>query len=74
MRIYVRVIARASFEKVEKLDENQYKIWLTKSPVKGEANKALIKILADYFDVSKSVVEIIGGKTARDKVIEIKTN
>lgn len=72
MRIYVRVTARASLEKVEKIDENQYKVWLKKSPVKGEANKALISILADYFDVPKSAVEIIAGKTARDKMIEIK--
>lgn len=71
MRIQVRVIARASFEKIEKLSEGQYKVWLTKSPVNGEANEALIKLLANHFEVSKSLVEIVGGKTSRDKMVDI---
>ncbi len=71
MRIQVKVITRASFEKIEKLNEGQYKVRLTKAPIKGEANDALTKLLANYFNVSKSSVEIIGGKTFTDKIIDI---
>ncbi len=71
MRIQVRVITRTSSEKIEKLNEGQYKAWLTKAPVKGEANKALVKLLADYFSVSQSAIEIVGGKTSRDKMVDV---
>lgn len=37
----------------------------------GEANAALVKILADYYGVSKSQVEIIRGQKSHQKVVEI---
>lgn len=39
--------------------------------VDGKANKAVIALLADYFEVSKSQVKITGGLTSRNKIIEI---
>jgi uncharacterized protein YggU (UPF0235/DUF167 family) len=71
MRIYAKVIPRASQNKVEKISEGDYKIWLTAAPVDGEANNMLIRTLAKYFGVSKGSLKIIGGKTARKKIIEI---
>jgi hypothetical protein len=71
MRIYVKVIPRSSKNLVEKISEGEYKVKLTAPPVDGEANKMLIKVLADYFGVSKSLVSIIGGKSTRKKLVEI---
>lgn len=71
MRIYVRVVPRASQNRVEKIGECEYKIRLTKSPVKGEANELLIALLAKHFCVAKSLVVIAGGKSARTKIIDI---
>jgi uncharacterized protein YggU (UPF0235/DUF167 family) len=31
----------------------------------------LIEMLADYFDVSKSAIIIVGGKSARTKIVDI---
>lgn len=72
MRIHVKVIPNSSQEKVEKLSNGNFKVWVTKSPEKGKANKAVEKVLADYFNVAKSNVKIIGGKTAREKLVEIE--
>jgi len=44
---------------------------LTAPPVDGQANDMLIKLLADFFDVSKSSIIIVGGKTAKTKIVEI---
>jgi hypothetical protein len=71
MRIYVKVIPKSSRNKIEKISEGEYKAWITAPPVQGKANEALVKVLADYFDVSKSQVDIIGGKTAKTKIVEI---
>lgn len=72
MRIYVKVVPRSSRNKVEKISEEEYKVWITAPPVDGKANDMLIKVLSDYFDVSKSSLSITGGKTARIKIIDIK--
>ena len=72
MRIYAKVSPRSSKNSVEKISEGEYKIKLTAPPVDGAANDMLIEILAEYFNVSKSSVRIVGGKTARHKIIDIE--
>lgn len=71
MRIYVKVIPRSSKNEVTKIAEGEYKVKLTAPPVDGEANDMLIKILAEYFDLPRSSLTIVGGKSARTKIIEI---
>lgn len=71
MRVYIKVLPRSSVNKVEKISEGEYKVKITAPPVDGEANKKLVEVLADYFDVSKSQVNIVGGKSARVKIIDI---
>ncbi len=71
MRIYVRVSPRSSMNKVEKISEGEYKVKLTAPPVDGKANDMLIKILAEHFDVPKSSLNIVGGKSARIKMVDI---
>ena len=39
----------------------------------GQANKSLIKILSNHFDVPKTSVKIIRGLASRKKVIEINS-
>ncbi len=71
MRIYVKVIPRSSKNEITKISEGEYKVKLTAPPVKGKANEMLIKVLAEYFSVSRSSLKIINGKTARVKIVEI---
>lgn len=40
-------------------------------PVDGEANIGLIKVLAKFFKVPKSHIQILHGHTSRDKIVEI---
>jgi uncharacterized protein len=71
MRIYVKVIPRASRNEVVEISEGEYKARLTAPPVGGEANKKLVEVLAEHFGVSKSSILIVGGKTARTKIVDI---
>lgn len=71
MRIYVKVLPRSSRNSVEKTAEGEYKVKLTAPPVDGEANVMLIKVLAEHFDVPKSSLAIIGGASAKTKIVEI---
>lgn len=71
MRIYVRVSPRSSKNSVEKISEAEYKVKLTAPPVDGQANDMLIKVLAGYFGVSKSSLNLIGGKSAKIKMVDV---
>ena len=73
MKINIKVIPRSSESKVVgNMFDGTLKIKLTTPPVDGEANAEMIKLLAKHFKVSKSSIEILKGKTSKNKVIEIK--
>ena len=55
---------------VERIDNNLV-VYLREKPHDGEANEALIKILAKYFNVAKSSVKIVGGVKSRKKIVDI---
>lgn len=71
MKIKVKVISGAHKNIVEKCDDETYTIRTTAISEKGKANKMVIKLLADYFEVAKSEVRIIQGIISRNKIIEI---
>ena len=71
MKIFVSIKPNAKVKKVEKTDEGHFKVWVKESPVGGEANTALIKMLAGYFDIASSRIEIISGHSLKKKVVEI---
>lgn len=69
--IKVKIIPNAKHQKILKLPDGSFKIYLTVPPIEGRANEALIKLLAKKFGVSKGEVEIIRGKKGKEKVIKI---
>jgi uncharacterized protein len=72
MRIYIKVTPRASKNEVIKISEGEYKVKLTAPPVDGQANVMLIKVLSKHFNIPKSNVAIIGGKSAKTKIVDIE--
>ncbi|MFA6918879.1 MAG: DUF167 domain-containing protein [Patescibacteria group bacterium] len=71
MQILVEVKPNSSKVQVEKITDQVYKVKLTAPPAEGKANIQLIKVLSDYFEVSKSRVTIKTGKTSKTKVVII---
>ena len=72
MKIYIKVIPRALKNEVTKISEGEYKVKLTAAPVDNKANDMLIRILADYFNLPKSTLTIVGGKPAKIKIVNIE--
>jgi len=70
MRIKIKVIANSRQEKIEEMN-GLFKVHLRAPPVKGKANEALIRLLAEKFGTSKSNVRILKGQTSNIKEIEI---
>lgn len=71
MRIYIKVSPRSSKNEVIKISEGEYKVKLAAAPIDNKANDMLIKVLAGYFGVGRSSLKIIGGKSAKVKIVEI---
>ena len=73
MIISLKVIPNAKEDKIEKINENEYRIRVKEAPVKGKANDAVQKMLAKYFNVLARDIEI-KNPTSRKKIVEIKTS
>jgi len=54
------------------VEKNQITIGIKTRPVKGEANKEIIKKLAKHFKVSTSVIQIKSGHKSNQKIIQIQ--
>ena len=54
------------------IQENQITVGIKSKPVKGEANKEIIKKLAKHFGVSTSLVQIKSGHKSKQKIIQIQ--
>lgn len=71
MKIFVKAKPASREDKVEENDPAHFVVSVKAPPVQGMANRAIIKLLADYFKTDISRVRIVSGATARNKVIEI---
>lgn len=47
------------------------KVWVTASPEKGRANKAIIQALTEALGIRKSQIVLISGDTHRRKLFEV---
>ncbi len=71
MKIFTKVKINNFQKKVRKIDKNHFEVWIKEKPIQGKANKTLVKLLADYFDVSLSEIKIISGVKSKEKIIQI---
>jgi uncharacterized protein (TIGR00251 family) len=71
MKITVKAKPGAKEEKIEKEAENVLKVSVKEPPVQGRANRAIQKVLADYFKVPFTQVRLVSGFASRTKVFEI---
>ena len=68
----VRVIPRSSRNQILGKEEDTYRVKLTAPPVEGEANKALLGLLAKRMGVPKKSVRIVSGERSRVKTISVE--
>lgn len=71
MKIFIYAKTNMHENSVEKIDENHFRVSTKEKPIKGKANLAIIKILANYFDIPKNNVVIVSGLRSKIKIIEI---
>ena len=55
------------------ISENQIIIGIESKPVKGEANKEIIKKLSKHFQIPASSIKIKSGHKSKRKIVEIQS-
>lgn len=70
MIVNIRVIPRARQNTITADSDGSLRVHTTAAPSDGDANAAVIKMLARHFNVPKTSIKIIRGANSRDKVIE----
>ena len=71
MKIFVKVKPLAKEEKIEKIGEINFIVAVKEPPKDGKANRAIAKVIASYFNISSSRVNLISGFSSKNKVFEI---
>ncbi|MFA6027671.1 MAG: DUF167 domain-containing protein [Patescibacteria group bacterium] len=71
MKIKVLAKTKAKQARIEKVDDVTYKVYVKEVPEDGKANEAIISALANYFSIPQSNVQLLFGKTAKQKIFLI---
>lgn len=61
------VVPRASKTGIDRIDSLAIRVRVAAPPVEGAANAALLRYLADLFDLPRSNVRLLAGATSRRK-------
>jgi len=67
----ILVQPRASRAKIGPVHDGRLKVAVTSPPVDGEANAAVIELLAKTLGVARSAVEVVAGASSRRKTVRI---
>ena len=72
MILFVKAKPAARMEFVQKIDDTHFYISVKEPPVRGMANRAIVKVLAEYFNISEFDIVLKSGFTSTQKTFEIK--
>lgn len=72
MKIHVVVKPNSRRESVQPQADGSYKVALNAPPHEGLANERLIELLAAFFKVPPSSIDIVRGHASRHKWIEVR--
>ncbi len=70
--IEILVQPRASRAKIGPVHDGRLKIAVTAPPVDGEANAAVIELVAKALGCARGAVEVIAGQSSRRKTVRVR--
>lgn len=57
---------------IEKAADGSLVVYVREQAVEGKANEAVVKVLAEHFDVPKSKIQLVAGQKSKIKHFEIQ--
>ena len=67
----ILVQPRASREKIGPMHDGRLKIAVTAPPVDGEANAAVVELIARRLGIARGDIEVVAGASSRRKTLRI---
>ena len=71
MKLTVKVRPNSKVEKIVELEGGVLEVYVSAPAGEGKANAAVIKAVAKHYDVAPSLVRILRGHKAKNKVMEV---
>lgn len=71
MKIKVIVKPNAKHEKIEKISENEFRVWVKAPPIDNKANEAVINALSSYFHIPKYSISLVHGSKGKTKLFDL---
>jgi uncharacterized protein (TIGR00251 family) len=71
MRLSIKVVPKASRDRVAGWMGEVLKVCVTAPPERGKANAAVVEVLAEALGVPRAAVRIVAGETSPRKTIEV---
>lgn len=71
MKLFVAAKPNAKTDKVERIDDSHFRVWVKAKPDQGKANEAVRDVLSEHLGVPKSCLSLIQGCQSRNKVFEL---
>lgn len=71
-KIHVKVKPNSPEQKIEDFGDYRYLVYVCSEAENNEANVEMLNMLAKHLGVPATKLEIVSGRTNKDKVIEIQ--
>lgn len=71
MKFFLKVRPSAKTEKIEKLNETTFSVWVKEPAKENKANFAVLEAMARHFGVGLGHVRLVSGARSKEKVIEV---
>jgi uncharacterized protein (TIGR00251 family) len=71
LHIQIKVVPRASADRVEGIEGEHLKVRITAPPVEGKANAHLLRFLTKFLSVRAHQLSVISGQSSRFKRIRV---
>lgn len=71
LRLNVRVMPRSPRARLDGFRDGRLIVRVTAPPADGEANRAVIDLLAAALHIPRTAIRIVSGATGRNKTLEI---
>jgi uncharacterized protein (TIGR00251 family) len=71
VQIQIKVVPRASADRMEGVEGSHLKVRITAPPVEGKANAHLLRFLAGFLSIRAHQINVISGQNSRFKRIRV---
>ena len=71
MKIVITAKPHAKVNRVERIDDTHFRVFVKAPPRDGKANEAVLKALGEYFHLPKSRLSLVRGGASTTKVVEL---